>query len=51
MSYLIEREAFIQGGSYGDVENSIGPFVAKIDPKTLETKWYTQLRNTVDANE
>jgi hypothetical protein len=51
MSYLNEREAFIQGGSYGDVENSIGPFVAKIDPKTLETKWYTQLRNTVDANE
>jgi hypothetical protein len=43
--------AFIQGGSYGDVENSIGPFVAKIDPKTLETRWYTQLRNTVEANE
>ena len=51
MSYLNRREAFIQGGSYGDFENSIGPFVAKIDPKTLETKWYTQLRNTVDANE
>ncbi len=32
-------------------KNSIGPFVAKIDPKTLETKWYTQLRNTVDAKE
>jgi hypothetical protein len=51
MSYLNEREAFIQGGSYGDVQNSIGPFVARIDPKTLETKWYTQLRNTVDAKE
>ena len=51
MSYLNEREAFIQGGSYGDVKNSIGPFVAKIDPQTLETKWYTQLRNTVDAKE
>jgi hypothetical protein len=51
MSYLNEREAFIQGGSYGDVKNSIGPFVARIDPKTLETKWYTQLRNTVDAKE
>jgi hypothetical protein len=51
MAYLNEREAFIQGGSYGDVENSIGPFVAKIDPKTLETKWYTQLRNTKDAKE
>ncbi len=33
MSYLNEREAFIQGGSYGDVKNSIGPFVAKIDPQ------------------
>ena len=51
MSYLNEHEAFIQGGSYGDVKNSIGPFVAKVDPKTLETKWYTQLRNTVDASE
>ena len=35
MSYLNEHEAFIQGGSYGDVKNSIGPFVARIDPKTL----------------
>jgi hypothetical protein len=51
MSYLNENEAFIQGGSYGDVKNSIGPFVAKIDPNTLQTKWYTQLRNTVDAKE
>jgi hypothetical protein len=51
MSYLNENEAFIQGGSYGDVKNSIGPFVAKIDPKTLETKWYTQLLNTVDTKE
>ena len=51
MSYLNEREAFIQGGSYGDVKNSIGPFVARIDPRTLKTRWYRQLRNTVDANE
>lgn len=51
MSYLNEQEAFIQGGSYGDVKNSIGPFVARIDPKTLATKWYTQLRNTVDTKE
>ena len=51
MAYLNEREAFIQGGSYGDVKNSIGPFVARIDPGTLETRWYTQLRNTQDAKE
>jgi hypothetical protein len=51
MSYLNDHEAFIQGGSYGDAKNSIGPFVARIDPKTLETKWYTQLFNTADAKE
>ena len=44
MSYLNENAAFIQGGSYGDVEGSIGPFVAKVDPKTLKPVWYTQLR-------
>ena len=50
-SYLNENEAFIQGGSYGDVEGSIGPFVAKFDPQTLAPVWYTQLRNTVEAEE
>jgi hypothetical protein len=50
-SYLSENEAFIQGGSYGDVEGSIGPFVAKFDPETLAPVWYTQLRNTVEAEE
>ena len=49
MSYLDENAAFIQGGSYGDVENSIGPFVAKVDPKTLKPVWYTQLVNTVET--
>ncbi len=47
MSYLNANAAFIQGGSYGDVENSIGPFVAKVDPKTLKPVWFTQLVNTV----
>src|SRR5262245_60299796 len=46
MSYLNEKAAFIQGGSYGDVPGSIGPFVAKVDPETLAHVWYTQLRNT-----
>jgi hypothetical protein len=46
MSYLNEKAAFIQGGSYGDVPGSIGPFVAKVDPETLAHIWYTQLRNT-----
>jgi hypothetical protein len=51
MSYLNASAAFIQGGSYGDVKGSIGPFVAKVDPKTLKPVWYTQLRNTVQAGE
>jgi hypothetical protein len=49
MSYLNHKAAFIQGGSYGDIEGSIGPFVAKVDTTTLEPVWYTQLRNTVEA--
>ena len=51
MSYLNENAAFIQGGSYGDVEGSIGPFVAKVDPQTLAPIWYTQLVNTVETGE
>jgi hypothetical protein len=51
MSYLNDQAAFIQGGSYGNVKNSIGPFVAKVDPTTLKPIWYTQLRNTVQAGE
>ena len=51
MSYLNKNAAFIQGGSYGDVKNSIGPFVAKVDPETLAPVWYTQLVNTVQTGE
>jgi hypothetical protein len=51
MSYLNANAAFIQGGSYGDVKNSIGPFVAKVNPKTLKPVWYTQLVNTVQTGE
>jgi hypothetical protein len=51
MSYLNAEAAFIQGGSYGDVKGSIGPFVAKVDPKTLKPVWYTQLVNTAQTGE
>jgi hypothetical protein len=51
MSYLNADAAFIQGGSYGNVEGSIGPYVAKVDPKTLQPAWYTQLVNTKKADE
>src|SRR5262245_36407306 len=50
-SYLNRKAAFIQGGSYGAVEGSIGPFVAKFDPTTLKPVWYTQLVNTVETGE
>jgi len=51
MSYLNENEAFIQGGSYGNVSGSIGPYVAKVDPQTLEPIWSNLLRNTQAAGE
>lgn len=51
MSYLNIRSAFIQGGSYGDVPGSIGPFVAKVDPSTLKPIWFTQLENTVETGD
>jgi hypothetical protein len=51
MSYLNENEAFIQGGSYGNLFGSIGPFVAKVNPQTLEHVWFKLLRNTVEAGE
>jgi hypothetical protein len=51
MSYLNSKAAFIQGGSYGNLENSIGPFVAKVNPKTLKPVWYTQLVNTTQTGE
>src|SRR5215472_14776081 len=51
MSYLDENNIFIQGGSYGQLTNSIGPFVAKINPVTLDYDWFTQLKNTREVNE
>lgn len=46
MSYLDADNAFIYGGGYGDVSGSIGAFVAKVNPNTLEPIWYNQLINT-----
>lgn len=46
MSYLNESFAFIYGGGYGDVPFSIGAYVARVNPQTLEHIWYTQLINT-----
>lgn len=46
MAYLSPDDVFIYGGGYGDVAGSIGAFVAKVNPATLEPIWYNQLINT-----
>lgn len=46
MSYLDDENVFIYGGGYGDIPGSIGAFVAKVNPHTLEPIWYNQLINT-----
>lgn len=46
MTYIDANNVFAYGGGYGDQAGSIGAFVAKIDPDTLEPVWYTQLINT-----
>ncbi len=46
MSYLDSNHAYIYGGGYGDVEGSIGAFVARVNPDTLESIWYDQLIDT-----
>ena len=51
MVYLNPDEVFLYGGGYGNISNATGAFVAKVDPKTLEPVWCTQLINTVEANE
>src|SRR5271155_731247 len=40
MAYLDSQNAFIYGGGYGDEPGSIGAFVAKVSPHTLEPIWY-----------
>ena len=49
--YKSPSEVFLYGGGYGNVSNSTGAFVAKVDPQTLKWDWYTQPINTVQANE
>lgn len=46
MAYLDSQDVFIYGGGYGDEPGSIGAFVAKVNPHTLEPIWYNQLINT-----
>lgn len=51
MAYLDSNQVFIYGGGYGDVPGSIGAFVAKVNPETLEPVWYNQLINTLENGE
>lgn len=51
MAYLDPNRVFIYGGGYGDITNSVGAFVAKVDPETLNPLWYNQLINTSENGE
>ena len=46
MVYLNPDEVFLYGGGYGNIPNSTGAFVAKVDPDTLRQIWSRQLINT-----
>jgi hypothetical protein len=48
--YLSGNSLFIFGGAYGN-KGGTGSFVARVDPKTLQTVWFNQLINTVETNE
>lgn len=49
--YFDADNIFWYGGGSGNKESSIGSYVAKIDPATLEPIWYTQLIDTQANNE
>ena len=51
MVYKSPDEIFLYGGGYGNIPNSTGAFVAKVDPNSLQPIWKTQVINTVEANE
>lgn len=52
VTYLDANNAFLYGGGSGnDFPSSIGAYVAKIDPQTLEPIWYNQLIDTAQNGE
>jgi hypothetical protein len=51
ITYLSPHQMFLYGGGSGDDPSSIGAYVARIDPDTLQPLWYDQLINTVDNGE
>src|SRR5262249_43263758 len=42
---------FVYGGCYGDKPGGTGAFVARVDPKTFQPKWQTQLTDTAATGE
>lgn len=46
ITYLDAGNAFLYGGGDGDEASTIGPYVAKVNPRTLKPIWYRQLANT-----
>jgi hypothetical protein len=51
ITYLDADNAFLYGGGSGDDPSSIGAYVAKIDPQTLEPIWHKQLIDTAQNGE
>ncbi|HUO05432.1 MAG TPA: hypothetical protein VMU16_09570 [Candidatus Binataceae bacterium] len=51
ITYLNANNAFLDGGGSGGAASSIGAYVAKINPKTLNPIWYDQLDYAVQTGE
>jgi hypothetical protein len=51
MVYTSPAGMFLYGGGYGNIQNSKGAYVAKVDPQSLQPIWKTQPINTDEANE
>ncbi|HKM99136.1 MAG TPA: hypothetical protein VJX23_01375 [Candidatus Binataceae bacterium] len=51
ITYLSPDQAFLYGGGSGNDPSSIGAYVARFNPDTLQPIWYDQLINTADNGE
>jgi len=51
ITYMNANTAFLYGGGSGDDPTSIGAYVARINPRTLESIWYDQLTDTAKTGE
>jgi hypothetical protein len=51
LTYLNSNLMLLYGGGSGDDPSTIGPFVARIDPRSLKPLWYDQLTRAVETGE